>query len=107
MEKLYDFDLQQGGGHLAGWLLSGAQADAVAGALSALCSEEAMEKKYGLRGAAPLLFAVGDGNHSLATAKQCYENLKRVTPRERWTSLPARYALVEVVNNHDLSLIHI
>ncbi|MFR1480097.1 MAG: DUF1015 family protein [Hydrogeniiclostridium mannosilyticum] len=104
MEKLYDFDLQQGGGHLAGWLLSGAQADAVAGALSALCSEEAMEKKYGLRGAAPLLFAVGDGNHSLATAKQCYENLKRVTPRERWASLPARYALVEVVNNHDEAL---
>ncbi len=104
MEKLYDFDLQQGGGHLAGWLLSGAQADAVAGALSALCSEEAMEKKYGLRGAAPLLFAVGDVNHSLATAKQCYENLKRVTPRERWASLPARYALVEVVNNHDEAL---
>ena len=59
MEKLYDFDLQQGGGHLAGWQLSGAQADAVAVALSALCSEEAMETKYGLRGVAPLLFAVG------------------------------------------------
>jgi hypothetical protein len=47
---------------------------------------------------------VGDGNHSLATAKQCYENLKKVTPREQWASLPARYALVEVVNNHDDAL---
>ena len=52
----------------------------------------------------PLLFAVGDGNHSLATAKQCYEDLKKVTPESEWASLPARYALVEVVNNHDGAL---
>jgi uncharacterized protein (DUF1015 family) len=57
-----------------------------------------------MRGVAPLLFAVGDGNHSLATAKQCYENLKKVTPESEWASLPARYALVEVVNNHDDAL---
>lgn len=63
-----------------------------------------MEKKYGLKDAAPLLFAVGDGNHSLATAKQCYENLKKVTPEDQWADLPARYALVEVVNNHDDAL---
>ena len=63
-----------------------------------------MEKKYGLKDAAPLLFAVGDGNHSLATAKQCYENLKKVTPEDQWAGLPARYALVEVVNNHDDAL---
>ncbi len=104
MEKLYDFDLQQGGGHLTGWKLTAAQIDAVAAALTGLTSEEAMEKKYGLRGAAPLLFAVGDGNHSLATAKQCYENLKKVTPESEWATLPARYALVEVVNNHDDAL---
>jgi len=55
-------------------------------------------------GVAPLLFAVGDGNHSLATAKQCYEDLKKVTPKEQWADLPARYALVEVVNNHDDAL---
>ena len=104
MEKLYDFDLQQGGGHLTGWKLTAAQIDAVAAALTGLTSEEAMEKKYGLRGAAPLLFAVGDGNHSLATAKQCYENLKKVTPESEWATLPARYALVEDVNNHDDAL---
>ena len=104
MEKLYDFDLQQGGGHLKGWKLTDAQMDAVADALTAMCTPEAMEKKYGLKNAAPLLFAVGDGNHSLATAKQCYENLKKVTPEDQWATLPARYALVEVVNNHDDAL---
>ena len=104
MEKLYDFDLQQGGGHLIGWKLTDAQTDLVADALSGLCTGEAMEKKYGLSGVSPLLFAVGDGNHSLATAKACYENLKKVTPKEQWAALPARYALVEVVNNHDDAL---
>ena len=63
-----------------------------------------MADKYGMADAAPLLFAVGDGNHSLATAKACYENLKKVTPPEQWASLPARYALVEVVNLHDDAL---
>ena len=104
MEKLYDFDLQQGGGHLTGWKLTEAQMDAVADALEGLCGAAEMEKKYGMRDAAPLLFAVGDGNHSLATAKQCYENLKKVTPESEWASLPARYALVEVVNDHDDAL---
>lgn len=104
MEKLYDFDLQQGGGHLTGWQLTGPQLDAAADALEGLCAPEQMEKKYGMRNAPPLLFAVGDGNHSLATAKTCYENLKKTTPKEQWASLPARYALVEVVNNHDEAL---
>ncbi|WP_295579166.1 DUF1015 domain-containing protein [uncultured Oscillibacter sp.] len=104
MEPLYDFALQQGGGHLRGWRLTAEQTDAVAAALAGLCTPAEMERKYGLGGAAPLLFAVGDGNHSLATAKQCYEDLKKVTPEEQWADLPARYALVEVVNNHDDAL---
>ena len=104
MERLYDFDLQQGAGHLKGWKLTGEQVDGVADALEGLCSDVEMEKKYGMSGVAPLLFAVGDGNHSLATAKQCYEDLKKVTPESEWASLPARYALVEVVNNHDDAL---
>lgn len=104
MEPVYDFPLQQGGGHLKGWKLTEAQIDSVADALSGLCSEEETEKKYGMKNVAPLLFAVGDGNHSLATAKQCYENLKQVTPESEWANLPARYALVEVVNNHDEAL---
>jgi len=104
MEQVYEFALQQGGGHLKGWKLTNTQMDAVAAALAGLCSDEEMEHKYGMRGAAPLLFAVGDGNHSLATAKQCYENLKKVTPESEWAGLNARYALVEVVNNHDAAL---
>lgn len=104
MEPLYDFDLQAGGGHLKGWKLSDAQTDVVADALEGLTASEQMERKYGMKFAAPLLFAVGDGNHSLATAKTCYENLKKVTPESEWATLPARYALVEVVNNHDDAL---
>ena len=104
MEPVYDFTLQQGGGHLKGWRLAAAQMDAAADALARLASPEEMARKYGLPDAAPLLFAVGDGNHSLATAKQCYEEWKQVTPPERWAELPARYALVEVVNLHDDAL---
>ena len=104
MTPVYDFTLQQGGGHLKGWKLTEQQIDAVADALAELCTVEEMERKYGLKDVAPLLFAVGDGNHSLATAKQCYENLKKVTPESEWAALPARYALVEVVNNHDEAL---
>ena len=104
MEKLYDFDLQQGGGHLKGWELTAEQTDAVAEALAGLKTPEEMEKKYGMGEASPLLFAVGDGNHSLATAKQCWENLKAALPAEALADHPARYALVEVVNNHDAAL---
>ena len=104
MEPVYDFDLMLGGGHLKGWKLSDTQMDNLAKALENLMSAEAMEEKYGLTGVAPLLFAVGDGNHSLATAKTCYENLKKVTPQDQWADLPARYALVEIVNLHDSAL---
>ena len=55
-------------------------------------------------GADPLLFAVGDGNHSLATAKACYEEQKKGKTPEEYLALPSRYALVEVVNNHDDAL---
>ena len=97
MEKLYDFDLMEKGGHIRGYKLSDAQVNAVADALLGLCSDEAMQKKYGVSGVAPLLFAVGDGNHSLATAKACR--------KEQGDSNPlAKFALVEVVNNHDDAL---
>ena len=104
MDVLYDFDLMMKGGHLKGWKLNEKQIDQLADALGRLCSDAAMEEKYGLGGVAPLLFAVGDGNHSLATAKTCYENLKKVTPEDQWADLPARYALVEIENLHDDAL---
>ena len=104
MEPLYDFELMLKGGHLRGWKLSEAQIDALADAMERLSSDAAMGIKYGLHGVAPLLFAVGDGNHSLATAKTCYENLKQSTPEDQWADLPARYALVEIENLHDDAL---
>ena len=104
METLYDFDLMQDGGHIKGFKLSEAQVDAVAEALTGLCTDEAQMAKYNLSGAAPLLFAVGDGNHSLATAKACFEEQKKGLTEAEWKKLPARFALVEVVNNHDDAL---
>ena len=104
MTSVYDFDLQQGGGHIRGFLLNDAQKYGVMTSLEALATSEEMEKKYGMKNAAPMLFAVGDGNHSLATAKRCYELMKEKTPEDQWESLPSRYALVEVVNNHDDAL---
>ncbi len=104
MESVYDFELMMRGGHLKGWKLTDSQIDRLADALADLTTDSAMAAKYGITGVAPLLFAVGDGNHSLATAKTCYENLKKVTPQDQWADLPARYALVEIENLHDDAL---
>ena len=105
MESLYDFELMERGGHIRGWRLSRELKEQVAAALSNLADPEAFRRRYGLEGETPvLLFAVGDGNHSLATAKECYERAKRFAPPEQWACLPARYALCELVNLHDDSL---
>ena len=104
MGKLYNFPLMLGGGAVAGWRLTAAQKDAAADALAALCTPAEQARKYGVPGAAPLLFAVGDGNHSLATAKQCWEDLKATLSEAERVDHPARYALVEVVNLHDDAL---
>ena len=104
MEKVYDFDLMERGGHIAGWRLDGESMALVAAALRKLADPAAFRARYGVEDKPVLLFAVGDGNHSLATAKECYERQKKLTPREQWDSLPARYALCELVNLHDASL---
>lgn len=104
MELLYDFDLMEQGGHVKGWLLGEAQLAQAAAALSALADPAAFNARYGTQGEPVMLFAVGDGNHSLATAKECYERQKRLVPPEKWDALPARYALCELVNLHDDSL---
>ncbi len=101
---LYDFDLMQGGGHVKAHLLPADEQARVQDTLAALMTPEAMEKRYGLKNAPPLLFAVGDGNHSLATAKACYEELKVRIGAEAAAVHPARYALCEVVNLHDPAL---
>ena len=104
MEPLYDFELMEGGGHLRGWRLSGAQTGHVAAALSALAEPGSFAARYGAAGRPVMLFAVGDGNHSLATAKECYERQKDLCGPEQARMLPARYALAELTNLHDDSL---
>lgn len=103
LTKLYDFDLMEGGGHIAGWLVSGEDAAAFDKVLAAY-SETVGEKYEGLRGT-PMVFAVGDGNHSLATAKSCYEELKKNHPDADLSRHPARFALVELENIHDPALV--
>ena len=96
----YDTELMLGGGSIIGRFLSEDAKTSVSNAIDALITPDAMEKRYGDASLAPLLFAVGDGNHSLATAKTIYENLKSAIG-DAALSHPARYALIEVVNIHD------
>jgi hypothetical protein len=100
----YDYDLMGGGGHVKGYWLDGAAMGRVQEAMENLITPEAMELRYGKPGLAPLLFAVGDGNHSLAAAKACYEEVKASLGASA-ANHPARYALVEVVNLYDESLV--
>lgn len=104
MEVVYDFELMERGGHIVGRKLTEEQMCQVANALTALADPAAFRSHYGAEDVPVLLFAVGDGNHSLATAKECYERQKRLTPPEQWELLPARFALAELVNLHDDSL---
>lgn len=99
LKKLYDFDLMEGGGHIAGWLVDGKDVEEFEAVLTQY-SATVGEKYEGLTGV-PMVFAVGDGNHSLATAKSCYEELKAKHPDRDLSAHPARYALVELENIHD------
>ena len=101
---LYDFDLMLGGGHVTAFALTADEQASVCAALDGLITPDAMEARYGDRTLAPLLFAVGDGNHSLATAKAAYEEIKARIGAEAAREHPARYALCEVVNLHDDAL---
>ena len=100
----YETDLMLGGGRIKGRFLSDSEKAAVSSALDTLISPEAMSVRYGKDGLSPLLFAVGDGNHSLASAKAAYEEIKAAIGTEAASTHPARYALVEVVNIHDDAL---
>ena len=87
LRKLYDFELMLGGGHLRGWAVEGGDVRGAFDAIDALCANSD-----------GLLYAVGDGNHSLAAARQCWLNLRDTLPAGARESHPARYALVELVN---------
>ena len=100
----YDTELMLGGGSIVGRFLSDSEIDSVSKALDALIAPEKIASRYGKEGLSPLLFAVGDGNHSLATAKATYEEIKTAIGAEAARTHPARFALVEIVNIHDEAL---
>ena len=97
LEKLYSSPLMLGGGHATGYLVSSeSDKEAISGALGRILDSLDPEN--------PLLFAMGDGNHSLASAKSCWEDVKKkLSPAER-ENHPARYALVEIENIFDPGL---
>ena len=91
---LYDFDLMLCGGHIAAWAIEGAAANSLAVKITRMQSE-----------AGGFFIAVGDGNHSIATAKTCWQELKRTLTPEQAKTHPARWTLIELVNLHDPSLV--
>ena len=102
LPMLYDFDLMEQGGHITGWLVQGKVAAEFDKRFAAFAAT--VDRKYADLGGSVLL-AVGDGNHSLATAKSCYEALKEANPGVDLSGHPARYSLVELENIHDPSLV--
>ena len=107
LDQLYNFELMMNGGSVAGYKINQPEilADIYQG-LASLADKDNFNRKYGLENREVLLFAVGDGNHSLATAKAVWEKIKKeaANPSEIMDH-PARYALVEVVNIHDQGLL--
>ena len=103
-DVVYDFDLMQNGGHIKGYKLNNETINEVITKLESLADQDAFNKKYDVSDKGVLLFAMGDGNHSLATAKACYEKLKETLSEEEYLNHPARYALVELVNLHSPAL---
>ena len=107
MTEIYDFDLMMGAGHLRAWRLAAGQLEqSLSGSLGELADPPQFAKKYGFDDDRPvLLYAMGDGNHSLATAKSIWEDLKAEAGGSAEVMQSAkRFALVEVVNLHDDAL---
>lgn len=101
LRKCYDFDLMLGSGHLSGYSIDENLEMRVINALQGLAKPEVFSKKYDVPKDVPVfLFAMGDGNHSLATAKAIWEQNKSTVGMEH----PSRYALVEIENVHDEAL---
>ena len=102
LPKVYEGELMLGGGHVAGWAVEDPALIAqIENALTVLGSQEEFDKKYpDATRRDPLTLAVGDGNHSLATAKACWEELKKTLTPEQAANDPARWCLAEVCNVH-------
>jgi hypothetical protein len=100
--KIYDFDLMMDSGHLSGYFSNDkGYENQLVNALEKLSEPKFFQSKYNVgpdKGV--LLFAMGDGNHSLATAKAIWEKNKSKVGMDH----PSRYALVEIENVHDEGL---
>ncbi len=100
----YDFELMENSGSIRGYFVSDDEEKRIDAALAALADEATFNKKYNVSEKGVLQFAVGDGNHSLATAKECWRLVKETLSPSEYETHPARYALCELVNLHDTSL---
>jgi len=100
LEKVYDFVLNMEGGTLTGYKIK--DTESVIKQFDALLAPEYLQETFNTD--KPLLFAVGDGNHSLATAKEHWNHVKANLSEEEKQSHPARFALVEAVNIHDAGI---
>ncbi len=103
---LYDVELMENGGRLRAHEVSDNGAlEAIRSALESLAQQSKFREKYGVQGDDVLLYAMGDGNHSLAAAKAHWDQVKKtLSPTER-EEHPARHAIVELVNVHDEGLV--
>lgn len=104
MKPLYDFELMKDGGSIRGWQVTPEQSEQIDAALDRLSDRQLFEEKYGMPDKPTMIYAVGDGNMSLAAAKAHYERLKATLSPEKLKNHPARYALCELVNLNDDSL---
>ena len=100
LRPLYDGELMLGGGHVAGWAVEDpALIRQIEDAMEVLSSQETFLAKYpGAPNDRPMALAVGDGNHSLATAKAYWEELKKTLTPQQQKDHPARWCLAEVCN---------
>ena len=98
--SVYDFDLMCGGGHIVGRPISDVNADVMTAMLDELTDDTLLENKYGFSSGA-IVYAIGDGNHSLAAAKNCWEEIRPTLTAEEQENHPARFVLVELMNIHD------
>jgi len=107
LDKVYDEELLGKGGHIKGWFIpEGKLTEQVFRAVAELSTKEKFTARYDLKKDYPFLeFAVGDGNHSMATAKAHWENIKKNLTEEEKESHPARFVLAELVNIHDESIL--
>jgi len=106
LKPVYDFSLMLNGGHIRGWhVCDEADIRHVAESLAALAAPGRFRTRYGVDDQEVMLYAMGDGNHSFATAKAIWERLKlNAEDPAAIMEHPARYALVELVNLHDPGL---